>query len=109
MSKPIEPGGSTGNPNPYKARLARKRRPRAGTVKQLTAVLWRAITHLEAHLETTAQAEVVDTAELCKLTHAVAQAAGVYLKAIETGELEARIEALERVQTAQTSPPRWAA
>ncbi len=87
------------NPNPdaTRARLGRKaaRRPKPGTVRQLTAVLWRAITHLETHLDATAQAEKVDTAELCRLTHALSQSASTFLKAIETGEFEARLEALE--------------
>jgi transcriptional regulator of aromatic amino acid metabolism len=96
------------NPNPTHARLARKRRPKPGTVRQLTAVLWRAITHLETHLERLATAAEVDTSELCKLTHATAQAGGVYLKAIEVGELEARLEAVERA--IQGAPPGgWAA
>jgi hypothetical protein len=88
------------NPNPdaLKARLGKraKRRPKAGTVKQLTSVLWRALTHLEAHLDAIATAEEVDTSELCKLTHALSQSAGVYLKALEVGEFEARLQALER-------------
>ena len=86
------------NPNATKARLGKKnaRRPRPGTVKELTAVLWRAITHLEEHMNRTADADNVDTAELCKLTHALSQSAGTYLKAIEVGELEARLEALEQ-------------
>ncbi len=111
MNELIEPGGSkarSGNPNPTQARQARKRRPKPGTVKQLTAVLWRAITHLEGHLEATAAAEEVDTGELCKLTHALTQAGATYLKAIETGELEGRLEAVERAQS-QDAPGKWAA
>jgi transcriptional regulator of aromatic amino acid metabolism len=88
------------NPNPdaARARIGKKaaRRPKPGTVRQLSAVLWQAITHLEAHLDTTATAEQVDTAELCKLTHALSQSAATYLKTVETGELEARLEALEK-------------
>lgn len=87
------------NPNPdaSRARLGRKaaRRPRPGTVKQLQGVLWKAITHLEDHLNTAADRERVDTGELVRLTHALSQAAGPYLKALEVGELEARIAALE--------------
>lgn len=95
------------NPNPDALKARRgaraKRRPKPGTVKQLTSVLWRAITHLEAHLDATATAEEVDTAELCKLTHALSQSAATYLKAVEVGELEARLEALERAQAATQS------
>ncbi len=98
------------NPNPHAARQARKRRPKPGTVKQLSAVLWRAITHLETHLDVTATADEIDTGELCKLTHALSQSASTYLKAVEVGEFEARLEALEKAQTEiQGSPQRWAA
>ena len=86
-----------GDTQPHRARQAKKRarRPKPGTVKQLTAVLWSAITKLEEHLSETTEAEMVDTAELCKLTHALSQSASTYLKALEVGELEARVEALE--------------
>ncbi len=86
------------NPNPHKARQARKKRAKPGTVAQLTSVLWKAIGHLETHLDATAQAETTDTAELCRLTHALSQSAATFLKAIETGELEARLAALEQAQ-----------
>lgn len=97
-----------GDTKPHLARQGRRnaRRPKPGTVKQLSAVLWRAITHLEEHLDATATAEEVDTAELCKLTHALSQSASTYLKAVETGELEARIEALEQAQTTPQDAPR---
>lgn len=92
------------NPNPDALKARRgawaKRRPKPGTVKQLTSVLWRAITHLEAHLDATVTSDKVDALELCKLSHALSQAAGVYLKALEVGELEARLEALEKAQAA---------
>ena len=99
-----------GDTKTYLARQERKRsRPhKPGTVKQLTAVLWRAITHLETHLDTTASSNEVDTAELCKLTHALSQSAATYLKAVEVGELEARLEALEEAQAANQGH-RWAA
>ncbi len=96
-----------GDTKPHLARVAKRRarRPKPGTIKQLTAVLWRAITHLEDHINTTTTAEQVDTADLCKLTHALSQAAGTYLKAIEVGELEERLTVLECAQ--ETRP--WAA
>lgn len=100
------------NPNPDALKARRgaraKRRPKPGTVKQLTSVLWRAITHLETHLDATASSDKVDTAELCKLTHALSQSAATYLKAVEVGELEARLETLEKAQ-AVTHGHRWAA
>jgi uncharacterized small protein (DUF1192 family) len=86
------------NPNPYKARQARKRRKTPGTVKQLTAVLWEAITKLEDYMHATTDADEKrrNTAELTRLTHALSQAAGQYLKALEVGEFEKRLEALEQ-------------
>lgn len=94
-----------GDTRPHLARQAKKgsRRPKPGTVKQLTSVLWRAITHLETHLDTTATADEVDTAELCKLTHALSQSAATYLKTVEVGELETRLEALEKAHGATQS------
>jgi len=54
---------------------------------------------LEGHLDTSATAEEPDTAELCRLTHALSQSASTYLKALEVGELEARVQALEAAHT----------
>lgn len=99
-----------GDTQPHKARQARRRRTKPGTVKQLTTVLWQAITHLETHLNGAIEADEVDTAELCKLTHALSQSASTYLKALEVGELEARVEALEQAQETQPRKlGRWAA
>lgn len=99
------------NPNPdaTRARLGKKaaRRPKPGTVRQLTAVLWNAITKLEAAIEPpvvngyleTDEAQknfAIQVGELTRLTHALSQAGGVYLKAIEVGELEARVAELEK-------------
>ncbi len=90
------------NPNPdaTKARMGKKakNRPKAGTVEELTQVLWTAISTIETHIIKTATNDEVDTAELCKLTHALSQSASTYLKAIEVGELEARVEALEQTK-----------
>ncbi len=99
-------GGIMANPNPHKARMKRRRRPKPGTVKQLTSVLWCAIQRLEDAL---ASAEAPDTTELCKLTHALSQSASTYLKAVEVGEFEARLEALEAAQGASTTGMRRAA
>ena len=75
-----------------------KNRPKAGTIKELTQVLWTAISTIETHIIKTAANNEVDTTELCKLTHALSQSASTYLKAIEVGELESRVEALEQSQ-----------
>jgi hypothetical protein len=79
-------------------------------VQDLTAVLWEAISHLKTHLTGTAEAREVDVAELCKLAHALSQSASTYLKAVEVGELEARVEALEQAQAQDDHKAgRWAA
>ncbi len=83
-----------------------------GDVGQLASVLWRAVKHLERHLDEVATSEAEDSrTELCKLVHALSQSAGVYLRALEVGQLEERIGALEAAQKAQTEQGtgRWAA
>lgn len=96
-----------GDTRPHLARAAKKRarRPKPGTVKQLSAVLWRAVTHLETHLDDAMTDEVVSTDKLCKLTHALSQSASTYLKALKVGELEARLEAIEKAQAEAPRPP----
>ena len=71
------------------------------TPAQLYSPLWGVIQTLEEHLDSVAGGEDVDTAELCKLAHALAQSAGPYMRAIEVGELEARMAALEKQVEAQ--------
>ena len=94
------------NPNPdaSKARRAKKdkRRPKPGTVKRPHQACYVSPPSPSSkhHLSrVTADAEEVDTAELCKLTHALSQSASTYLKAVEVGEFEARLEALEGTLT----------
>ena len=86
--------------NATKARIGKKEknRPKAGTIKELTQVLWTAISTIESHLIKTTAKDEVDTTELCKLTHALSQSASTYLKTIEVGEFEARVEALEKAK-----------
>jgi len=99
------------NPKPdaTRARLGKRatRRPKPGTVKQLTAVVWSAIRELEAAIEPAVidgslepdeqqKDFAVQVGELTRLTHALSQAASVYLKAIEVGEIEARIAEIEQ-------------
>ena len=81
------------NPNPYQARQAkRKGQRKAGTVDDLKAHLWAAIDKLSAALDT----DSPEVADLTRLTHALSQAATSYLRVIEVGELEARLEKLEQ-------------
>ena len=89
------------NPNPYKARQARKRRKKAnvGTLKDVQGVLWEAIQMLELHiLEPAERGEKIDVRDLCRLTHALSQAATTYAKITEVGEFEERLAALEAAQ-----------
>lgn len=88
------------NPDSLRARRAKKRRrrPKPGTIEDLQKVLWNAVATLEERLLDTSDEEDADVAELCKLTHALSQAAGTFLKAVEVGELEARLAALEAAQ-----------
>jgi hypothetical protein len=97
---PIETGGSarSGNPNPYQARQTKKAKGKPGNLTDLTETLWKAIQRLDSHLEELTHNKEADTTELCKLTHALSQSASVYCRIIETGELEARLEALEQAQ-----------
>lgn len=87
------------NPNPFKARQGRKRRQQeaAGSLADLQAALWRAIERLDASLTTGpgGRARGVDDKALRRM-HALCQLGGVYMKALEVGELEARIAALEK-------------
>jgi hypothetical protein len=78
-----------------KARMKRKAqsRPEPGTLRDLQSVMWRAMLQIEAHLDNTGKK---DTARLTRLVHALSQAASAYMKAIETGELEARLSELEK-------------
>lgn len=87
------------NTNSTKARQAKKRRRKLkpGDVKDVQTVLWSAIINLEQHLTDVVEQEDVDTAELCKLTHALSQSSSTYIKALEVGEYGAGIAELERV------------
>jgi hypothetical protein len=81
------------NPNPFHARMAKKRARKPGDLRALQRMLWRAL--LEAKtvfLES-------DNDELSlKAVHALSQASGQYAKLLEIGELEARVVALEAAQ-----------
>lgn len=79
------------SPNPYRARLAKKRRRKPGDVHDVLTVLWHAVLTAESVLE-----EAQGQPELqLRACHCVAQTAGQYIKALEVGELEARLKVLE--------------
>lgn len=84
--------GNKGNADPLEGRLAKKARKQThGDVDALRQVLWRYISRLAEHIEA---AEGVDDATI-KAGHALTQAGGMFLKCVEVGELEARIDRLE--------------
>ena len=68
-----------------KRRLARSR----GTIEDLSRVLWHAITEARGVLGNE------NPILKLKAVHAIATAAGSYLRSVEIGDLEARIAALE--------------
>ena len=78
------------NPDPYQARIARKRRGRNGSLATAQRILWRAVLKVEATLEDEKSAEMV-----IKCTHALSQALQAYGRLVETGQLEDRLKVLE--------------
>lgn len=82
------------NSNPWQGRLAKKRRRKPGTLADLQRRLWGAIVTAE---------KIVDAAETPDLAirglHCISQLSGQYLKALEVGEYEARIAAMEQTIT----------
>lgn len=83
------------NPNPFKARQARKQVRKAGTLRDVAGMLWEA---LEAARDLLTDE---DTGTRLKAIHALSQTASSYARVYEVGELEARLEALEAAQEAQ--------
>lgn len=69
------------------------RRRKQGNLGQLRAVLWGVLLEVEA----IALDPNAERAEKLKAASALATLAGSYTRAIETGDLEKRLEALERV------------
>jgi hypothetical protein len=78
------------NPNPVAARLAQRRRRKAGDLQALTKALWQAIRDIERALET-----AVDHSELVSAAHALAACANAYSRLLQMGDYEARLAALE--------------
>jgi hypothetical protein len=90
------------NPSPHKARMARKRKVKPGTLLDLQKLLWKALRTAEAILDracTQADGEWERPEDLqLRAIHAIGQCAGQYSKLLEVGEFEARIAALEAAQ-----------
>ncbi len=88
------------NPDPLKARMAKKRKGRTGDLPALRRKLWVALLHAEDVLENATEPEL-----RLKSIHAFSQTAGQYAKLLEIGELEARLALLEeRVQGRHNAP-----
>jgi hypothetical protein len=82
------------NPDPFQARLERKRRRKVGDLKALQRKLWGAICEADDLVVAAGSAEL-----RLKAIHALVQAGMAYAKVLEIGELEARLQALERCLT----------
>jgi HD superfamily phosphodiesterase len=78
------------NPNPYAARLAQRRRRKAGDLHDLCKALWQGIRDAETALE-----QATTVAERCSAVHALAAIGNSYAKVLQIGEYEARLAALE--------------
>lgn len=83
------------NSNPVPGRLVKRAKRAAGDVARLQQKLWQAILQAEAMM----LKEGDDLLKL-KAIHCLSQTAASFLKCVEVGELEARLEALEAKQRA---------
>lgn len=79
------------NVNPVPGRLAKRARRAGGDVARLQQKLWQAILQAEGVM----LKEGDDLLKL-KAIHCLSQTAASFLKAVEVGELESRLEELER-------------
>ncbi|WP_293909881.1 hypothetical protein [Deinococcus sp.] len=89
------------NPNPTKARQARrsKKRTQPGTLNDARALLWRALSRAGDLLDAEDAEGQPDTHTALRAIHAISQGAAAYARIIEVGELEARLAALEAVSS----------
>jgi hypothetical protein len=77
---------------PTKAHRPRKRRTKPGKLPDLVRVVWQALIEAESVLQRTNG----DNPELAlKAVHAISQAAGMYVRLLETSDFERRLQALE--------------
>jgi hypothetical protein len=79
------------NPNPFQARLVKRRRGRPGNLAQVLRIVWAALLEADGVLQ---RAEG-DPEVILKAVHAISQCAGQYAKLIEIGEWESRLTAVE--------------
>lgn len=90
------------NPNPdaLRARLAKKRKHKPGNLQDVLAIVWDALKTAQVLLEDE------DPAMQLKAAHGVFQGGMAYAKLYESGELEARLSALEKATLAPSNVSR---
>lgn len=88
-----------GDTKPHLARMARRAR-KAGSIADVRRKMWQAIICAEAVLFNDGS----DAATLLRAVHAITQASTAYARIIETGELEARLAALEAEYATKKTP-----
>ena len=95
---------------PRRAAKAAKKLKTKGTVDDVLTALWTAIDKVsvavddlnpESYVTEDKENSGYYISDLCKLTHTLSQAGSTYSKLIETGELQARLEALELIEQAR--------
>ena len=87
------------NSNPLRARLAQRRRRRAGDLRALVKA-GQAVRDAETALESAETAQ-----ERCAAIHAMAAIANSYAKLLQAGEYEARLGACPRINTSSSLNP----
>ena len=84
------------NPNPHKARAAKKKHARlrkTGDLTDMRRELWRAILCAKEVLLDPSS----DPSTTLKAVHAITSASTAYARLVEIGEIEARLEAVEEL------------
>ena len=88
----------------HEARMGKKRKAQvaaeaAGTLEQLQARLWSAITRIDGIIND----DSADSALGLRASHALFQGAAAFSKVLEVGELEGRLDALEEALAGRRS------
>src|SRR5436309_1454398 len=78
MTEAYRRGGTMANPDPHRARFAKKRRGKPGDLEAVTRVLWSAIKAAETVLD-----DAESHAQTLQCTHALAQACTAYARLLE--------------------------
>jgi hypothetical protein len=85
------------NPSPHKARMATKKKHKPGNLQDVLAIVWVALKTAQTLLENK------DPVVQLKAAHGVFQGGMAYAKLYESGELEARLLALENAPQAASN------